>query len=256
MYQILQYLKFLFTATNHYGVHSPFVYDLVTQCFYAKTDKTIENHLKAYRTTLLSNTNTINITDYGAGSKKFKATKRSVKQIAKTSGTTLKRAKLLFRMMAYFKPKQVLELGTSLGIATQAMALGSKDAKVTSIEGCPSTAILAKQQLEAFNIKNVTLKVGPFEDQLQVLKEQSWDLIFLDGNHQKEATLQYFESLLPTATNDSVFILDDIYWSKSMTEAWEAIKLHPKATVTIDTFFWGLVFFRKEQNKENFKIRV
>jgi hypothetical protein len=41
-----------------------------------------------------------------------------------------------------------------------------------------------------------------------------------------------------------------------MTEAWETIKRHPEATITIDSFFWGLVFFRKEQTKENFKIRV
>ena len=256
MYQLLQYLKFLFTSTNQHGVHSPFVYDLVTKCLYAKTDKGIENKLKAYRKALLSNTNTINFTDFGAGSKRLKTSNRCVKQIAKTSGTTLKRAKLLYRIVDYIKPKHILELGTSLGIATQAMALGSEDAKVTTIEGCPSTAAVAKQQLEQFHIKNVTLKTRPFEDHLGTLSQHHWDLIFVDGNHQKEANLHYFETLLTSVTNDSVVILDDIYWSKPMTEAWETIKQHPKVTVTIDTFFWGLVFFRKEQNKENFKIRV
>ena len=62
--------------------------------------------------------------------------------------------------------------------------------------------------------------------------------------------------LLPTAHNDSLFIFDDIYWSKGMTEAWEIIKEHPQVTVTVDLFNWGLVFFRKEQAKEHFKIRV
>ena len=256
MYQFLQYLKFLCTSTNQHGVHSPFVYDLVTQCFYANTDKEIESNLNAYRKALLLNNDILNIIDYGAGSRKLKSSKRSLKQITKTSGTTLKRAKLLYRIVNYLKPKQVLELGTSLGIATQAMALDHQDTKVTSIEGCPSIAAVAKQQLEQFNIKNVELKTGPFEDYLPTLQQQTWDLIFLDGNHQKEPTLQYFETLLASITNDSVFILDDIYWSKGMTKAWEVIKQHPKVTVTIDTFFWGLVFFRKEQNKENFKIRV
>jgi hypothetical protein len=44
--------------------------------------------------------------------------------------------------------------------------------------------------------------------------------------------------------------------SKSMTEAWDIIKQHPQVTVTIDTFFWGVVFFRKEQLKEHFVIRL
>ena len=97
---------------------------------------------------------------------------------------------------------------------------------------------------------------GNINGEIQNLKPKTFDLIFFDGNHQKEATLNYFESLLPTAHNDSVFIFDDIYWSKDMTEAWETIKQHPRVTVTVDTFYWGFVFFRKEQLKEHFVIRV
>ena len=56
--------------------------------------------------------------------------------------------------------------------------------------------------------------------------------------------------------NDSVLIFDDIYWSPAMTEAWSQIIQHPKVTVSIDTFYWGLLFFRKEQEKQHFIIRV
>lgn len=256
MYQVLQYLKFLLTSSNQHGVHSPFVYDLVTKCLYDKTNHEGYSKLKAYRKALLSNTEKINITDFGAGSKRFHTNERPINTIAKTSGTTLKRARLLFRLVNYLKPKQILELGTSLGIATQAMALGHHQASITSIEGCPNVSALAKQQLDAFQVKNAVLKTGRFEDHLPTLMGLHWDLIFFDGNHQKEATLQYFEQLLASVHNDSVFVFDDIYWSKSMTEAWESIKKHPQVTVTLDTFFWGLAFFRTEQPKENFKIRL
>ena len=256
MYQILQYFKFLFTSTNQHGVHSPFVYDLVTKCLNDKTSYEAYSTLKAYRNALVSNTETIRITDLGAGSKRLDTQQRSIQNIAKTSGTTLKRAKLLFRLANYLKPVHILELGTSLGIATQAMALGNDEATVTSIEGCPTVSAIAYQQLDSFQITNTILKTGAFDTHLPEIKQQHWDLIFFDGNHQKVPTLQYFEQLLPTANNNTVFIFDDIYWSKDMTEAWETIKLHPKVTITIDTFFWGMVFFRKEQTKENFKIRV
>jgi hypothetical protein len=88
------------------------------------------------------------------------------------------------------------------------------------------------------------------------LQPTTHNLIYFDGNHSKKATLDYFELLLPTITNDSVWIFDDIHWSKDMEEAWEIIKNHPKVKVTIDIFQWGIVFFRTQQEKEHFVIRA
>lgn len=256
MHQILQYIKFWIASTNHHGVHSPFVYDLVTRCFYAPTNYDAYLQLSNYRTSLLKNKQTITITDFGAGSRLKASNVRKVATICKTSGTPLRRAKLLYRLVRYFKPTHVLELGTSLGIATQAMALGNPSASITSIEGCKNISGFTKQQLSDVAIKNCDLLNGTFSEVLPTLDTNSWDIVFFDGHHNKKATLSYFEDLVDKAHNDSVFIFDDIHWSKDMTEAWEVIKTHPKVTVTIDTFYWGLVFFRKEQGKEHFKIRV
>ncbi len=59
---------------------------------------------------------------------------------------------------------------------------------------------------------------------------------------------------LPTVSNDSVSIFDDIHWSHDMEEAWESIKNHPKVSVTIDTFQWGIVFLESNKEKEHFII--
>ena len=256
MFQIIEYIKFLLKSTNQHGVHSPFVYDLVTKCFYDKTKYPEYSKLKKYRASLLKNKATIKITDFGSGSRVFKSNERQISAIAKNAGTTLKRAQLLYRVVNYFKSKQALELGTSLGIATQAMAIGDFDHSVISLEGCPNSSEFTSEQLLKANIKNVTIKTGEFETTIPKLKANSYDLIFFDGNHSKEATLKYFEMLIAKAHNDSLFIFDDIYWSKYMLDACETIKSHPKVTVTIDTFFWGFVCFRKEQAKENFKLRL
>ncbi|WP_250434124.1 O-methyltransferase [Hanstruepera flava] len=251
---VISYFKFLFSSTNQHGVHSPFVYHLVTQCFYDQTVYKDYSKLISYREQLLQNDQVISITDLGPGSKTQPSNQRQVSTIAKTSGTPLKRSKLLYRLAQYFRPQNVLELGTSLGISTQAIALGNPDTQITSIEGCPKLSAFAKESLQ--NHKHITLLTGDFNSHLPDLNHQVFDFIFFDGNHTKSATLGYFETLLPTAHNDTVFIFDDIYWSKGMTEAWEAIKKHPQVTVTIDTYFWGFVFFRTEQAKEHFKIRV
>lgn len=256
MYQALSYIKFLFNSDNQHGVHSPFVYDLVTKCFYDRTKYSEYKPLSAYRFDLLQNSKKILINDFGSGSKVFKSNERTVKAIAKTSGTSLKNAKLLFRLVRYFESASILELGTNLGIATQAMAVANPNAQITTIEGCPEILRIAREHLHRYRQLNINTLEGHFTKKIKELSHKKRDLVFFDGHHSKKATLSYFEMLLPTAHNDSVFIFDDIYWSKQMTEAWETIKNHPQVIVTVDTFNWGLVFFRKEQVKQHFKIRV
>lgn len=256
LYQLKTYLQFLLRSSNQHGVHSPFVFDLVTKCFYNKTRFEDYKLLEDYRKTLTTNNTVIEVTDLGAGSHKMKTSSRVVSTIIKKSGTTLGRSKLLYRLVKYFNPKNILELGTSLGMGTLSLSLGNPDTKIITIEGCPNISNFTREQFKVLGLSNSNQLTGNFNEFIPELSKNTYDLIFFDGNHQKEATLNYFEQLLPTAHNDSVFIFDDIYWSKGMTEAWEHIKQHPKVTVSIDTYFWGLVFFRKEQQKEHFTIRV
>lgn len=208
------------------------------------------------------------MTDFGAGSRVFRSDIRPVFAIAKNAGITLHRAKLLYRLTNYLKIQNALELGTSLGIASSAIA-ANRSTKLTTIEGCAATAEIAKQQFEKYEFDNIQLIRSNFEKAISYITSKGnsklptpnsepvqYDLVFFDGNHQKETTLEYFKKLLPTAHNDSVFIFDDIHWSPGMEEAWEDIKRHPKVQVTIDTYKWGLVFFRREQAKQDFIIRV
>lgn len=258
LFQIQSYLKFLWYSKNEHAVHSPFVFSLLTKCFYDKKSKPEYATLKKYRKTLLENKNFIEVTDFGAGSRVFKSNRRQISKIAQTAGISPKRAELLFRVTNYFKPEKILEIGTSLGLATAALALGNPKAKVVTIEGCPNTANVAQNQLTEFDYHNVENVISEFESFLisENIQATNYDLIYFDGNHSKKATLEYFELLLPTINNDSVWIFDDIHWSEDMEEAWEMIKNHPQVKVTIDTFQWGFVFFRREQPKEHFIIRA
>ncbi|MCA0153731.1 O-methyltransferase [Winogradskyella vincentii] len=254
MYKILAYLKFLKVSKNKHGVHSPFVYKFVTECIYDKNNHIEYNLIKDYRKALLKNKESITITDFGSGSKVFKSNTRKISDIAANAGTPLKKAKLLFRIVKYFKIKSILELGTSLGIATQAMSLNNSVENIISVEGCYNTFRFAQKSLSKHS--NIQLINNPFKNYIPKIKQESFDLIFFDGHHDKQATIEYFEALLPKANNNSIFIFDDIYWSAEMTQAWDYIKNHNSVNVTVDTFHFGIVFFRKEQVKEHFKIRM
>lgn len=255
MFQTKEYIKFLWRSTNHHGVHSPFVFNLVTKCLYDQTRYDSYNLLEDAHRALRKDETILKIKDLGAGSKIDSGSERKVSTIAKTSSSPLPQVKLMYRLANYLRPKSILELGTSLGLSTQAMALGSPHAKIITIEGADEVAKFTQNRLEELEDR-IEIRNGSFKDQLQHIGENKFDLIFIDGHHTKEATLEYFETLLPHAYNDSIFIFDDIYWSKGMKEAWEIIKNHKEVKVTVDLFYKGLVFFRKEQAKEHFCIRL
>ncbi|HSQ47729.1 MAG TPA: class I SAM-dependent methyltransferase [Lutibacter sp.] len=256
-FKIRSFIAFLLASTNKHGVHSPFVYDLVTECFNTQTNPAKMGAFNRIQKSLFSNKNSITITDYGKGSSVFKSNDRKVSDIAKIAGINKKKSALLLRMVAYLNPKNILEIGTSVGLGTSVLSIGNPDAKIVTLEGCKNTADVATALFKTNQLNNIDLIVGNFNETLSaVLADKQYDLIYFDGNHQNEPTLQYFNQCLETVHNNSIFIFDDINWSPEMQLAWQEIKNHPKVTISINTFFWGMVFFRKEQKKQHFTIRV
>ena len=255
IHQSKSYIKFIRLSKNRHGVHSPFVYDLVTKCFNDKKIYPEYEILKSHRKALRSDPSMVEMKDFGQGSRVFKGNARKVSAVVKNAGMRKKRQKLLFRIAKYFKSENILELGTSLGLGTVALSLSNEFSAIHTVEGCPNTLLKAQEYFEKFNLHNIQIHQKLFSEFLENTSEK-FDLIFIDGDHNGERTLGYFHSLLKNVHNDSVIIFDDIYWSRDMTAAWQQIIANENVTVSIDTFQWGLVFFRKEQIKENFIIRV
>jgi predicted O-methyltransferase YrrM len=256
LYQITSYIKFVLSSTNQHGVHSPFVYDLVTRCFKDRKNYDAYATFDYYRKQLEKSNETINVKDFGSGSRVFQSHQRKISQIAKISGIHRKRQQLLFRLVHYFKPNTILELGTSIGMGTLALAKGNENACIITLEGCPETAKIARENFDKLRLEQILSKVELFDEYFKADKETTYDLIYVDGNHNKIKTLSYFQELLKRTHKNSLIIFDDIHWSREMNEAWMEIVRHPKVTVSIDTFFWGFVFFRIEQPKQHFVIRM
>ena len=259
IHQSKSYIKFLRLSKNRHGVHSPFVYNLVTKCFNDKKIYPEYETLKSHRKALRKDASLIEMKDFGQGSRVFKKNARKVSAVLKNAGMRKKRQKLLFRLARYFEAENILELGTSLGLGTVALSLSNEFAAINTVEGCPNTLQKAQQYFEKFNLHNIEIHQKFFSEYLsesRSLGTEKFDLIFIDGDHNGARTLQYFHSLLKNVHNDSIIIFDDIYWSKDMTDAWQQIIANEKVTVSIDTFQWGMVFFRKEQPKQHFVIRI
>jgi len=251
------YLKHRFTSKTRHGVHSPFAYRLVDQVIYDFHAKPSYATIEDLRAELLRDERVINITDLGAGSHVNNNKQKQVKALAKNALKPAKLAQLIHRLAADQNPDNIVELGTCLGLTTAYLASAAPNAQIISIEGCPETAAIAEENLSALGIKNTGLLVGNFDKILPdvISMFPQLDFVFIDGNHRKDATLNYFKWCLPKLSENSIMIFDDIYWSRGMKEAWNEIKAHPEVTVTIDLFWIGLVFVRKGQVKEDFKVR-
>jgi predicted O-methyltransferase YrrM len=257
MYQVLEYYKFIFKSSNHHGVHSPFVYHLITKCLYKKTANSLWSSFCKIKHQLANNKEVIKVNDLGPGSKVFKTDERKVSKILKVAGISNKKAKLLINLINYFKPKTVLEIGTSLGLATSAIKIGNKGVKIKTLEGCEETSKIAKKIFINNHFNTIEILTGDFKKTIpEITNNNTYHFIYFDGNHTKKATLDYFKTCLKTMNNNSIWVFDDIYLNKGMKEAWSEIKNNQKVTVTVDIFYLGIVFFRKEQEKEHFKIRV
>ena len=253
-----KYLKYkLFSKPRKgHGIHSPFIYELVDKVFQDKEIYKEYDLVEKLKERLLNEERKINIKSFGASEDAGKRIIKKLSSIVKKSSVKEKYGQLLFRLIRYYKPKNILELGTSLGIGTSYMAYADRDARIYTIEGCSNTLEIAKTNFKIQGLNNIsTIKYGFDGILVKVLNMMDKvDFVFIDGNHQKESTIKYFEKIKKFAHNDTILVFDDIRWSKGMEEAWNIIKSDNDVTITIDLFFMGLVFFRKESSKQNFII--
>ena len=243
-------------SKNQHGIHSPFVYDLVTKCFYDSKKQGAYKTLRAYRNKTIQHKKIIPITDFGSNYRVFKSKERKVSTVTKNAKITLKKQKLLYRVISYFKPDTILELGTSIGLGTIAMSIANPSSKLITMEECPNTSKLAQHYFNEFGLKNIYLKNSTVEDFFKIKSSIKYDIVFINENHNKEDIINYFNILSDKINNDSILIFDGIYWNIKMTEAWNQIKGNPKVTLSIDTYYWGFIFFRIEQEKQHFTIRM
>jgi len=255
---ILNYLHYYFTSKTRFDVHSPFVFDFITQVLNDRKQypeyKTLDD-----LTSLIATSNvTIEEADLGAGSHFSNRKDRKAVELFSQTALKPKYSKLLFRICNHYKPKYIIELGTGFGTSACSMALAANKPYVTTIEGNESIADLTQKHFTKLKLNNIVLYSGNFDGILpRVLNNvNKVDLAFIDGNHQKDKTIEYFRMIAAKCHNDSIIILDDIRWSEGMMEAWNEIISDTDVTLSFDLFRIGIVFFRKEQKvKEHFVLK-
>ncbi len=255
-----RYIHYYLSSSNGkgHGIHSPFVFAFVQHVLNDKRHFYSFDLIEAVREGMLNKSAKVEVEDFGAGSRVEKTKTRLVKDIAKSSLKPKKYSQLMFRMVDYYQPKTIVELGTSLGVTSAYLAFANLQAKVHTHEGSKTIAALAQQNFDLLKLTNLQLVKGNFDETLSTTLHNlsSVDFAFVDGNHRYEPSIRYFNQLLKKTSSQGVIIMDDIHWSEEMEKAWTEIKAHPQVMLTVDLFFIGVVFFSPDfKTKQHFDIR-
>ncbi|PKR81794.1 methyltransferase [Brumimicrobium salinarum] len=252
---IREYIKYCLISKRRHGVHSPFMYEFGDRCLNTALPAYEFMVFQKMRKDLLANKKLIEVNDLGAGSKKLKS-QRKIQQIAKTSGSPKKYAKLLFKLSAFYQPKNILELGTSLGLGTYMLAAAQEDVDVYTVEGCTKTYDFTRRNFPSSQHHKVHFINAAFNDYLkQLQKDLVFDLVFIDGDHSSKQLFTQLELLSEHIHDETIIVLDDIRWSKDMFEGWNQLINDTSYRLSIDLFKIGILMKRSHQAKEHFVIR-
>ena len=212
------YITFLRNSHSKYGVHSPFVYELVTKVFQDKYHYPEYELAEEIRKQYLSSKMVIEISNYAVinGKSSMGNELKQIRAIARAA-ITPKCGRLLYRLVKYFAPETLLELGTSLGISTIYMASAAPTANFTTIENCATTAAIATESLKQAGLHHINMLSGIFSISLSriVAAQKTIGFAYLDVNHTHKNTFEYFNQCLRASDENSIFVFRGIHRSQN-----------------------------------------
>lgn len=228
-FRIKAYFGFLMHSKNQYGVHSPFIYDLIINCLYDKKKHPAYRKIKKYRTDIR---------------------KEIGKKESKRLGVSRKKSKLLNRLVSYFEPASVLDYSDTCGLAAISLYTdNSATVHALDTQKKPIPATLKQK-------KNLQFFTEDLKQQLENLKQDPPQLIHVGKKHTEAQLKSIFDTIIPYTSSESIVIFDGIYQSPETAAAWEQLKNHKEIKVSLDLYFWGILFFKQDQAEQHFKIRV
>jgi predicted O-methyltransferase YrrM len=256
IHKIASYLKFLIKGKTKYSLQSPFVHDFIERVLEDRETYYSFLAMDFLKRKLKQDKTILSIEDKGAGSHFSSKNLKSVKQIAKTAVSSDLKAQALFKLVNLYQPNTILELGTSLGLTTCYLANAKRNSKLTTIEGSKQIHEIAIRNFKKMGLQKINAINAGFDEVLpSIIKEfNDLDFVFFDGNHTKEATLNYYHQCKAKANPNTVFVFDDIYWSKPMTSAWNKIISDSEISLSLDLFSFGVVFFLENRAKQHLQI--
>ncbi len=238
-------------SVDEHSIHSPYFFEFYQKVILSQSTENFQS-IEQQRVKFLHDPTPITIEDLGAPSAYFNSQQRTVKEVARTSLAPASMGRFLYRIAMHMQAKSIVELGTCLGITTRYLA--RPQAHVTTFEGNADLIRLAKQHLTGNHPNQITVIEGNINATLPAYLQTPTkiDLVVMDANHRLEPTLRYFEWLTKRIASKGIIVIDDIYHSSEMAQAWKTLRHHELVYGSVDLFRCGLLFFDPALNRQHY----
>jgi predicted O-methyltransferase YrrM len=234
---------------------------------FTKPDRNWIDKIEDKRSGLLASDETIQIDNFLKNESQNNGTEGSEVEYVRdacSASVSPSYGRLLYKLVRDYRPQRCLELGTCLGISTafiaSALSQNGKGQLVT-LEGSSSRSAYAEQVLSALKLSEIKFITGPFNQTLDPLLEdyQDVDFCYIDGHHDGDATIHYFEKISAVLSEGAIVVIDDITWSEDMNRAWNTIRKKEEVALTVDTYMMGICIIDKNDEvnpteKQSYKI--
>ena len=245
----LQYILRAHYRKGHW-VHSPFTFHTLNYVIFERTPYYSFNIIESLRQQLLHDNTTLTLQPLGTSQAKTTTIARELKNSTKSP----RQAQLLQRLCASNQSHYIIELGTNLGLSTAYLASNNSNSQVYTLEGQPQLCQIAQQNFKQLHLNNIQIIEGNINNTLPTLIQQipQIDLLFIDANHQYQATINYYKLAKSKVHKNTIIIFDDIHWSEGMQQAWNEIRQDPDIRLAIDIFHMGIVWFNTDIPKQHY----
>ena len=177
---------------------------------------------------------------------------QSFKRIAEHVSVSKRFGIFLYLCAEGFEAKRILELGACAGISGCYLTSAPRCAEFVSLEISPALAQIARENLGQIT-HNATVINADFDSGLGAViapETAPFDLVWIDGHHEKDATIRYFERLQPHVSPGSLMLFDDINWTPEMREAWDIVRTWSGFSVTINASRMGLGVVKERESSQ------
>ena len=168
---------------------------------------------------------------------------------------------MLYKLVREFRPRTILELGTNLGVSSAYLAAAQNlngAGEVFTLDASPYRQRIARNLHGECSLDNVHYVAGLFTDTLHgTLADIALvDFAFIDGHHQYQPTIDYFNMIFGHSAPECVFIFDDINWSDGMRRAWSELNDDPRFTVVASLQNVGIGIATKEPSQARIDVKL
>lgn len=214
-------VRLIYKIRHHrgHGIHSPFVFDLIT--------KVIEEKAAYYA-----------YADIGYYLEHFPE---------KTYADD-RHFRLLFKLVNYFSSKRILELGAGVGISTLYLTAPASDIECISVDADSANKRHAQMLYEHWP-RNIVQNSAA-----TVNLEEKQDCIFVNLRNYSHSTECIINCILQNVHEKSFVIIDGIRTNRKYQMLWKELLKKDEVVVSLDLYNVGILFFNKKYFKKNYKL--